>query len=131
MMPPIAAIEPAMREDRDADAVDADARPPRRLGVAADGEDVAAEAGALDHVLHADHEGEQDQHRQRHAAVGVEDRATATIATAATSDDPEHQRRQALAGEPGRHPAPVAEQDRPRRRRRSTIAAKIQPTASE
>ena len=86
-------------EDGDPDAVDADARPPRRLGVAADGEDVAAEGGALDDVLHADHEAEQDQHRERHAAVGVEDRRSTTIVITATSAITNDQRR-ALAGRP-------------------------------
>ena len=107
MMPPIAAIVPAIAKTATRIAVDADAGAPGRLGVAADGEDVAAEAGALGDVLHADHEGEQDQHRQRHAAVGVEDR-----------DGHDHgggdQRRSGRPGaaswppaRPGRHPPPM------------------------
>ena len=73
MMPPIAAIVPEHREDDDSDLFDPDAGPPRSLDVAADGEDVAPEAGLLGEVFHPDHEADQDQQRQRHAAVGVED----------------------------------------------------------
>src|SRR2546423_1279334 len=54
-------------EDRDADSVDPDSRAPRRLRASPDGEDMAAEAGALGHVLHAGDEGEEDEDAPRHA----------------------------------------------------------------
>ena len=72
--PPIAAIEPEIMKTAIRTRLTWIPARLRRLGVAADGEDVAAEAGAFGDELHPDHEAEQDHHRERHAAVGVEDR---------------------------------------------------------
>ena len=64
-------------EDGDPDAVDGDACPARRLGVAAHREDVAPEACALRDQVEPDHERQQDQQRKRHAAVGRQHRVGA------------------------------------------------------
>ena len=72
-MPPIAANIDASDEDRDLDALGLDARAPRGLLVAADREDVAAEARAVADERHDRHQRHEDQQRERHAAVRVED----------------------------------------------------------
>ena len=116
-MPPIAAIVRQSAKTMMRIAVDADAGPARGLGVAADGEDVAAEAGALGDVLHADHEADQDQDGQRDAAVGVEDRDGGDH-RGRDDDDPDH--RPGRGGRRrGRRPGASPAQERDRRRRRA------------
>ena len=102
MMPPIAAIDPADREHHHADLVHADSRPPRRLGVAADGKDVTAESRARGDVLHAGHEADQDQDRERDAPVGVEDRDRRDHG-GCHDHDPDQRPDELTVGEPGEH----------------------------
>ena len=72
-MPPTAAISEQIAKHDDLDAVDVDARPPRRLGVAADGVDVAPEARAPQDVG-PEHEQHADEHRDvRQPAILVGD----------------------------------------------------------
>jgi hypothetical protein len=69
--PPIAPSVAAAEDDQP-DPRERDARPPGRLGVAADGVDVPAERRAPGDEVDHDHDPDEDQHRQRHAAVVVE-----------------------------------------------------------
>ena len=64
-------MKPGDREHGDPDPVDVDARPPRRLGVAADGVDVAAEARPVGDERPEDEETRRRSRRRRHAAVLV------------------------------------------------------------
>ena len=57
---------PEMRVGGDLGPRDVDAREPRRLLVAADGVDVAAERGEAQHRAVEDHRGEEEQARHRH-----------------------------------------------------------------
>ena len=131
MMPPIAAIVPEIAKTDHPDPFDPDPGPPRCLDVAADREDVTTEAGLLGDVFHADHEADQDQQRQRHAAVRVEDRDDDDRRGSDEAEPDGESRacprfrgwRPAAAGAPSDHYG--------RRTRAITIAAMIQPTASE
>ena len=58
-------------EDGDPDPVDVDPRPPRRLGVAADGIDVPAEARPAGDERPEEEEGSDDHRHHGHAAVRV------------------------------------------------------------
>ena len=96
--------------------VDVDAGAPRRLGVAADREDVAAEAGARGDVAE-----EHGTNPTRISAASGTPRselstATATMIATATSPIRSTTRPSGGAGKPGRHPA----LPRPQRRRRRT-----------
>ena len=100
---------PRHREDDDSDLFDPDAGPPRSLDVAADGEDVATEAGLLGEVFHPDHEADQDQQRERHAAVGVED-GDDDDRRRGDQGEAEHERDHALAFEIGGQSPPVPQE---------------------
>ena len=116
----------------DADPVDADAGPPRRLGVAADGEHVAAEqASAWSTNSKPITKPKQDHQRQRQAAVGVEDersrrspprRPTTTRATSRPIGSVGEARREPVCGSPAGRSGP----NRPTTDGHATI----QPTAA-
>ena len=102
MMPPIAAIDPAIANTITRIACTliparraASALPPTAI-------DVPAEARAPRDVLHAGHEADQDQHRQRHAAVGVQDRDRRDHG-GRDHDDPDQRPGELPVGEAGRH----------------------------
>ena len=82
----------AQREHGEAHAVDRDAGPPGRLGVAADGEDVATEAGAAGDDVEDHDEPDEEHGGERQAAVPLEhhgghdhDRRARAMARAATT----------------------------------------------
>lgn len=80
-----------------------DSRPPRRLRVATHGIDVTAEARAPGDVLHAGHEADEDQYRQGHAAVRVQDRDR-RYHGGGNHDDPDQWPCELTVGEAGDHP---------------------------
>ena len=118
-MPPSTAMNEQKREAGDLHAVDVDARAPRRLGVAADGVDVAAEARAVEDVGPEQEQGADQQRRVRDAAVlvghGDHDHQRARDA-----DDPERDDQHRVGAQPGLASATAAA--RAARRRRSPRA---------
>ena len=75
MIPPIAAIEPRDREHDDRGSLWM-LMPARRAAstLPPTAKTWRPKRVRLRDVLHAGHEADEDQHRERHAAVGVEDR---------------------------------------------------------